>query len=357
MLTFLFSSILIATPQAGAPPAAAPAAAKPAAAEVPAELKKAAAAVTDAKSYAFETSVESTGGMFGGRGGRGRGGRGEGGGGAAGGGAGAPPAGGAAPAGAPAGGGAAAGGRGGPPEGPQLYSGKFEKGKPVALKHDDDTVYRLDQQIVYSKDGQWEVFTAGQFGQGGPRGGRGGGAGGPAAGGGAPAPAGGGAPPAGGAPAGGPPAGGAGAGGPPGGADMRRGMSLFGFANLTLPHEVVAAVTTGMAEVKREEKDGSLIFSGALTADAADKLSGAARMREGMARFAAQGGGGAPEITSSGTVTITVSKDGAIQSIHLETKISGGFGGDSTRKVDVKLSGVGATTVDVPKEVLAKLST
>lgn len=137
---------------------------------------------------------------------------------------------------------------------------------------------------------------------------------------------------------------------------MRRGFALFGFSNLTLPHEVVAAVTTGMAEVKREEKDGSLIFSGPLTADAADKLSGAARVREGMARFAAQGGG-APEITSSGTVTITVGKDGSIESIHLETKISGGFGGDSTRKLDIKLSGVGSTTVDVPKEVLAKLST
>ena len=56
-------------------------------------------------------------------------------------------------------------------------------------------------------------------------------------------------------------------------------------------------------------------------------------------------------------MSITVNKDGAIESIHVETKITGGMGGDQTRKVDVKLSGVGATTVDVPKEVLAKLST
>jgi hypothetical protein len=137
---------------------------------------------------------------------------------------------------------------------------------------------------------------------------------------------------------------------------MRRMFSLMGFSTVTLPHEVLATLDSAMTEVKREEKDGSVIFSGPLAADVADKLSGATRMREQMSRFGGGGGGGAPEITASGTLSITVSKDGAIESIRLETKISGGFG-DSTRKVDLKLSGVGATSVDVPKEVLAKLST
>jgi hypothetical protein len=136
---------------------------------------------------------------------------------------------------------------------------------------------------------------------------------------------------------------------------MRRMMSLMTFANFTMPHEVLASIDTAMTEVKREEKDGKVVFTGPLAADLAEKLSGAARMKEMMARFG--GGAGGPELTSSGTLSITVTKDGAIESMHLETKISGGPGGDVTRKVDVKLSGVGATTVDVPKEVLAKFST
>jgi len=342
MLACLITTLL-ALPQA--PPAAAPQAAPPAApaakAQIPEDLKKAATAVTDAKGYAFEMVVENSGGMFGGGRGRGGGAGGAPAGGAPAGGAGAPPAGGA---------GAGGGGRGGP-GGPQTMTGKFEKGKPAAITRDDQTVYKLDQQIVYSRDGTWELFQMPQFG-GAPGGARGG------AGGGAPA-GGAGAPPAGGPPAGGPPAGGAPAGGGapggPGGGDFRRMGSIMTVMGITLPHEVLASLDTAVTELKREEKDGKVVFSGPLSAALANKLSGVTRMKEMMAaRGGGAGGGG--ELTASGTLTIVATKEGALESMHIETKTTGGPGGESTRKVDVKLSGVGATTVDVPKEALAKFS-
>ena len=63
-------------------------------------------------------------------------------------------------------------------------TGKFEKGKPAAITRDDQTVYKLDQQIVFSREGTWELFQMPQFGgaPGGARG-AGGGAGAPPAGG------------------------------------------------------------------------------------------------------------------------------------------------------------------------------
>jgi hypothetical protein len=331
MLACLIASLL-ALPQGAA--AAAPAAK----AQIPDDLKKAAAAVTDAKGYAFEMVVENTGGMFGG--GRGR--HGEGGGAAGGapaGGAPPPPASGAPPAGG-AGAGGAPGGRGGF-GGPQTMTGKFEKGKPAAITRDDQTVYKLDQQIVYSREGTWELFQMPQFG-GGQRGAGGG------------APGGAGAPPAGGPPAGGAPAGGPPAGGPPGGGDFRRMGSIMTVMGIMLPHEVLATLDTAVTELKREEKDGKVVFSGPLSADLANKLSGVTRMKEMMARGGGAGGGG--EITASGTLTIVATKEGAVESMHIETKITGGPAGESTRKVDVKLSGVGSTTVDVPKEALSKFS-
>jgi hypothetical protein len=77
-------------------------------------------------------------------------------------------------------------------------------------------------------------------------------------------------------------------------------------------------------------------------------------MKEMMA--ARGGGAGGGDVTASGTLTIVETKEGALESMHIETKTTGGPGGESTRKVDVKLSGVGSTTVDVPKEALAKFS-
>jgi len=335
MLACLITTLLALPQAAGAP---APAAAK---AQIPEDLKKAASAVTDAKGYAFEMVVENSGG------GRGRGG-GAGGapaGGAPAGGAGAPPAGGAGAGGGQAGG----GGRGGF-GGPQTMTGKFEKGKPAAITRDDQTVYKLDQQIVYSRDGTWELFQMPQFG------GRGGAPGG-APGGGAPA-GGAGAPPAGTPPAGGAPPGGGAPGGPGGGGDFRRMGSIMTVMGIMLPHEVLATLDTAVTELKREEKDGKVVFSGPLSADLANKLSGVTRMKEMMARGggAGAGGGGGGEITASGTLTIVATKEGALESMRIETKTTGGPGGESTRKVDVKLSGVGATTVDVPKEALAKFS-
>ncbi len=332
MLACLITTLLALPQAAGAP---APAAAK---AQIPEDLKKAASAVTDAKGYAFEMVVENTGGMFG----RGRGG-----------GAGGAPAGGAPAggAGAPPGGGAGAGGGRGGSSGPQTMTGKFEKGKPAAITRDDQTVYKLDQQIVYSRDGTWELFQMPQLG------GRGGAPGGAPAGGAGTPPAG--APPAGGAPPGGAPAGGGAPGGPGGGGDFRRMGSIMTVMGIMLPHEVLATLDTAVTELKREEKDGKVVFSGPLSADLANKLSGVARMKEMMAgRPGGAGGaaGGGGELTASGTLRIVATKEGALESMHIETKVTGGPAGESTRKVDVKLSGVGATTVDVPKEALAKFS-
>jgi hypothetical protein len=132
-------------------------------------------------------------------------------------------------------------------------------------------------------------------------------------------------------------------------------MTVMG---IMLPHEVLATLDTAVTELKREEKDGKVVFSGPLSADLANKLSGVARMKEMMARGGGAGGaaGGGGEITASGTLVIVATKEGALESMHIETKVTGGPAGESTRKVDVKLSGVGSTTVDVPKEALSKFS-
>ena len=131
--------------------------------------------------------------------------------------------------------------------------------------------------------------------------------------------------------------------------------SIMTVMGIVLPHEVLATLDTAVTEVKREEKDGKVVFSGPLSADLANKLSGVTRMKEMMARGGGAGAAGG-EITASGTLTIVATKEGAVESMHIETKTTGGPAGESMRKVDVKLSGVGSTTVDVPKEALSKFS-
>jgi hypothetical protein len=132
--------------------------------------------------------------------------------------------------------------------------------------------------------------------------------------------------------------------------------SIMTVMGIMLPHEVLATLDTAVTDVKREEKDGKVVFSGPLSADLANKLSGVARMKEMMAARGGGAGGGGGELTASGTLTIVATKEGAVESMHIETKTTGGPAGESTRKVDVKLSGVGSTTVDVPKEALSKFS-
>jgi len=294
-------------------------------------LKEKVAKLSELKSYAFEVLDDGMGGF--GRG-RGRGGGGAGGG----------------------GGDAAAGGA---PPAPTPTTAKVEVGsKSVAFTRGETVAYRVDKKTVYKKGEAWELYVPFEFGGGNRGGGPGGG--------GAPPGGAGGAPPAGGG-AGGPPGAGGGAGGPPGGGDfsgMRELMVVGGMANQTLPHDLIASLPAKFREVQCSEADGKCTFTGALSDEAADELSGAKRMRE---MFAGRGGGGAgaggatssvgggATVTAKGTATIVFDVAGNPLSLVIETTTTGPRG-DTPRKQAYSLKEFGAVKVEVPKEAAAKLA-
>lgn len=300
--------------QALTPP---PAAAK---GDAGAMLREKVAKLSELKSYAFEVLDDGAGG-FGRRGGRG-------GGDAAGGGA--PPA----------------------PPAPTPTAGKVEVGsKSVAFTRGETVAYRVDKKTVYKKGEAWELYVPFDFSSGG----RGGGG----------QTGGGGAPPAGGGAGGGAPPAGGGAGAPPGGGDrsaMRDLMTVGTMANQTLPHELLASMPSKFRDVTCNEADGKATFTGALSDEAADELSGAKRVRE---MFAGRGGGpdggaagaagGSTTITAKGTATIVFDAAGNPLQITIETTTTGPRG-DTPRKQSYTLKEFGAVKVEVPKEAAAKLA-
>jgi len=135
-------------------------------------------------------------------------------------------------------------------------------------------------------------------------------------------------------------------------------------ANQTLPHELLASMPAKFRDLQCKEADCKCTFTGALSDEAADELSGAKRLRE---MFAGRGGGGAggggattaagggTTITAKGTATIVFDAAGNPLSIVIETTTTGPRG-DTPRKQAYSLKEFGAVKVEVPKEAAAKLA-
>ncbi len=249
------------------------------------------------------------------------------------------------------------GGRGGS-RAPQAIVGRFQKDKPFHFVQGDVEAYRLGETLVYREgEGEWQVFdpdaARGEFGQPRPGGPGGGGQGAePGAGQGE-----------GGAPGAGAGEGaGAGAGGAPGaegagrsGQGERGGRRSFGpfiLSRVKVPHEVLKDFGGQIAEAAREEAEGKVTYKGTLTAAAAEAFAP-------QARGWRPGGGGegeqapAPQVT--GTFLITLSDQGAIESIVFETHLSMTAGEraiERTQKHAYTLSNQGAVEIEVPAEVL-----
>ncbi len=301
-------------------------------------LVEACKAFADAKSYAFEVTTETTGmpggGRFGGRGGQGGD---------------APP----------------------PPEPPRVptkVSGQFQSGQPLHLMQGDNEAFIEGETMVHKgKDGPWEKLDReamrarfGRGGRGGPGGGRGEGGGDNGGGAGGAGGAGGGE----GRGARGP--GGAGGPGGPGGGMM----NLMGMMMTQPPHTLMKDIETKVSDVTRTEADGKVTFHGKLTPEAAAALGGGG-MRggrrgggggggEGNGGGEGRGGGaGGGNRASTGTFEVVVGKDGAIESIHVDTTTKFSMGDQAVefgRKAAYSIFDQGKAEVKVPDDAKKVMS-
>jgi hypothetical protein len=279
------------------------------------ELKEKVAKSAAAKSYAFElkTEREMSGGGGAAGGASGGAGSGSGAGGTSGGGAG------------NGGAGSGAGGRGGRgggrgfPNDTTPTIGKYAENQPVELKHGELVAYRQGEKLVYQKNGAWELESNDRGG------GRSGG-------------------------------GAAGGGGNRRGGGGSERFTLLALSNLRLPHELLAGVDAKLTDVKASDETGKRVFTGNLTKEAADELSGAKRMREmGGQRGGGGGAGGGGDSSATGTMKIVVAKDGTVETIAIETKSSSSFG-TFTSKQTYTLKDFDVTKVEAPKDAVAKLT-
>jgi len=245
--------------------------------------------------------------------------------------------------------GAGGGGRGGMGGGgPMKASGLWKKGLPMQLTVGDQVAFKQGGKIVHKgSEGQWQVLEMGRGGRGaggpggapGAPGGEGGGAGGGAGGGTGGAAGGVARPPEGAGPGGGP-------------------RTLLGLASVEAPADVFSDFGSKVADVKKETKDGALVFSGKLSEKGAESLGGRGP-RPGGQRGGQGGGegGDTPQVETSGTYAITV-KDGAVISAVFEVKRAGTMGErtfERTTKRTLTIEKVGDVALEVPAEVLELL--
>lgn len=308
------------------------------------ELKEKVAKSAAAKSYAFELKTERE--MSGGGGAAGGAGNGGGAGGTSGGGAGNGGGSGNGGAGSGAGGRGGRGGGRGFPNDTTPTVGKYAENQPVELKHGELVAYRQGEKLVYLKNGAWELESNDRGGGGASGGGDAGG---------------------GNRGGGGHSGGGAAGGGAAGGGGGRRGggggserFALMGLTYVRLPHELLAGVDAKLTDVKASDETGKRVFTGNLTKEAADELSGAKRMREmggqrGGGGAGGGAGGGGDAAAPTGTMKIVVAKDGTVETVLIETKSSSSFG-NFTSKQTYTLKDFDVTKVEAPKEAVAKLS-
>ncbi len=195
------------------------------------------------------------------------------------------------------------------PPAPQPWKGIWQKGQPVVLKQGEVEAARLDNVVIYrsgGKDAEWQrmEMRRGGFGRGQGRGQ--GGQGGQGRGDGAERPP-------------------RGQGTPGGfrGGDTGMGQA-FAARGVALPHEQLANLHEQIEEgslVRLTRKDGSVVFEGKFTQEAALAMARGGRGRGFGGRGASEG----PQIDASGGFRLVVDAKGRLQDFRVKAKMSGSF--------------------------------
>lgn len=128
----------------------------------------------------------------------------------------------------------------------------------------------------------------------------------------------------------------------------RRAMAAQRLRGVRAPHEVLKDLkSSAFKEVKREDTEGSKVFSGELTEEALKALRPAGRRGGG-------GGGDRPAPKSTGKARIWVNGDGAVTKyeINIESTSKNPEGEERTTKFTstVEIKDVGTTKYDVPED-------
>lgn len=233
------------------------------------------------------------------------------------------------------------GGEGTPPPPPAptpvVFTAQVQKGKPTRFVQDKLEAWREGEALVYrTAEGAWERYARGR-GQGG--------------------------------------GGGNAELDPEAARAMRLRMSM---ATTQMAHEVVAGLDAKIAMAAATKDGAKTVITGSLTPDGAASFGrrmgrggrgGAPGGAQGGGAGGAQGGGaggaaggaqgGAPSSTSSGTFRCVISADGNLEVLVFDILTKGTFGETSferKRHVELRVSAVGATAVEVPADAAAKLA-
>lgn len=246
--------------------------------------------------------------------------------------------------------------RGGTPE-PQKAAGKFQKGKPYYLKTDALEAFRMENekdpsrsQTVYREpEKEWQLFDSQSFGGRFVRSGEGGrgeraeGREGVEEGRGREER-------------------GQGRRGEREGSEgeRRAGPSgsmraLFTLGRMSLPHEIMKKVDGKVKDIQRKEEGGKITYTGTLTEEGAEAVSGGAR----FGRTRGESREGAPALKRSGTILVVASTGGSVEKIEITTQTSGSFGGQEFKRIQttsMNLSDFGKVEIEIPKEAMAKFN-
>ncbi len=133
----------------------------------------------------------------------------------------------------------------------------------------------------------------------------------------------------------------------------RRTMAVQRLRGVRAPHEVLKDLkSSAFKEVKREDTEGSKVFSGDLTEEALKALRPAGRRGGGADR---------PAPKSTGTAKIWVNGDGVVTKyeVHVETTFKDRNDEDVTTKFTstVEIKDVGSTKYDVPADAAKQFET
>lgn len=135
---------------------------------------------------------------------------------------------------------------------------------------------------------------------------------------------------------------------------MRARMSL---ASTQVAHEMLAGLDAKIAMAAATKDGAKTVITGQFTPEGAASLG---RRMGRSGRGGGQGGqGGAPAMESSGSFRCVITADGSLESLVFDTLTKGSFNDtpfERKRHVEIKVSAVGSTALEVPAEVAAKLA-
>jgi hypothetical protein len=213
-------------------------------------------------------------------------------------------------------GGGGGGGRGGGGSGASAdpIIGHVLREQPLHVSLGETEAWRQGETMIYRQGSEsWQQFEMPEWGEGGRGGGRRGG--------------------------------GAGRGG-----DFRSMRGLMTLQSSAPPHEFLQDFETHFVNIQRAEQEGRTIYTGDLTEDGALTVGG------GMLGRMRRGGG---DIDITGTFRIVLTENGMLDTLTFHTQLAGYFGDREfarDQQVEIVLSAIDETELDVPQDVAAALA-